>query len=87
MSKSGFSMDRQQTIHARIRKGMRSQGSTHGLRVIRAHSSLPCAAQRLYGITPMKDLKSRILAFSFAIVVGLAAWGGFVYLAMHLVKK
>jgi hypothetical protein len=35
----------------------------------------------------MKDLKSRILAFSFAIVVGLAAWGGFVYLAMHLVKK
>ena len=35
----------------------------------------------------MKDLKSRVVAFSFAILVGLAAWGGVVYFAMHLVKK
>ena len=79
-------MDRQQTIQTR-KKGMRSQGSTHGLRLIRAHSSLPCAAQRLYGCVPMKDLKSRIVAFSFALVVSLAAWGGVVYIAMHLVKR
>ena len=32
----------------------------------------------------MKDLKSRIVAFSFALVVSLAAWGGVVYIAMHL---
>ena len=66
---------------------MRSQGSTHGLRLVRTHSSLPRAAQRLYGCAPMKDLKSRVVAFSFAILVGLAAWGGVVYFAMHLVKK
>ena len=35
----------------------------------------------------MKNLKSRIIAFSFAILVSLAAWGGFVYIAMHLVKR
>jgi hypothetical protein len=45
------------------------------------------AALRLYRCAPMKNLKSRILAFSFAILVSLAAWGGFVYIAMHLVKK
>lgn len=35
----------------------------------------------------MKDLKSRIVTFSLAIVVSMVAWGGFVYLAMHFLKK
>ena len=45
------------------------------------------AALRLYRYAPMKDLKSRIIAFSFAILVSLAAWGGFAYVAMHFLKK
>jgi hypothetical protein len=35
----------------------------------------------------MKDLKSRIIAFLFAILLSLAAWGGFAYVAMHFLKK
>jgi hypothetical protein len=35
----------------------------------------------------MKDQKSRIFAFSLAILVSLAAWGGLLYVAMHSVKK
>jgi hypothetical protein len=35
----------------------------------------------------MKDLKSRIITFSLAILVSLAAWGAFVYVAMHFLKK
>ena len=34
----------------------------------------------------MKDLKSRILTFSLAVIVSLAAWGGIVYVAMHFIK-
>jgi hypothetical protein len=45
------------------------------------------AALRLYRCAPTKDLKSRIIAFSLAILVSLAAWGDFVYIAMHLIKK
>jgi hypothetical protein len=35
----------------------------------------------------MKNFKSRIIAFSLAILVSLAAWGGFAYVAMHFLRK
>jgi len=35
----------------------------------------------------MKDLKSRVIAFSFAILVSVAVWGGFAYVALHFLKK
>jgi len=35
----------------------------------------------------MKDQKSRIFAFSLAILVSLAAWGGVLYVATHFVKR
>ena len=55
---------------------------------VRVETSHPSrAALRPYGYAPMKDLKSRIIAFSFAILLSLAAWGGFAYLAMHFLKK
>jgi hypothetical protein len=54
---------------------------------VRVDASRPGRALRPCRCAPMKNLKSRIIAFSFAILVSLAAWGGFVYIAMHLVKK
>ncbi len=35
----------------------------------------------------MKDLKSRIVVFSFTVLVSLAAWGGVAYVAIHFFKK
>jgi hypothetical protein len=73
--------------HAR-REGMRSQARTTRFTPVRAEAPLPERAGRFYyGSAPMKDLKSRIVTFSLAILVSLAAWGGFVYVAMHFLKK
>lgn len=74
-------------MHAR-RHGMRSRApaaSPVHVPVETSHTSR--AALRFYTCAPMKDLKSRIIAFSFAILVSLAAWGGFAYVAMHFLKK
>lgn len=35
----------------------------------------------------MKDMKSRVVTFSLAILVSLAVWGGVILVAMHFVKK
>ena len=45
------------------------------------------AAPGNYGSIPMKDLKSRIVVFSFTVLLSLAAWGGVVYVAIHFFKK
>jgi len=82
-------VDERIKYHTRAqREGMRRRtpaASAAHLRVGTSHSSR--AALRLYRCAPMKDLKSRIIAFSFAILVCLAAWGGFAYVAMHFLKK
>jgi hypothetical protein len=71
--------------HARARKEeMRSGTPKARATHVRVHASV---SGRDHGCAPMKDLKSRIVTFSLAIVVSLAAWGGFVYLAMHFLKK
>ena len=67
---------------------MRSRTQAVSAEHVRVETSYPSrAALRLYKCAPMKDLKSRIIAFSFAILLSLAAWGGFAYLAMHFLKK
>jgi hypothetical protein len=35
----------------------------------------------------MKNRGLRIVTFSLAVLVSLAAWGAFVYVAMHFLKK
>jgi hypothetical protein len=82
-------MDERIKDHTRARsrgcgRGPRRQSAAHG-RVDASHPGR--AALRLYRCAPTKDLKSRIIAFSLAILVSLAAWGDFVYIAMHLIKK
>jgi hypothetical protein len=70
------------------REGMRSRTRQAPATPVRLYASLPGrVALRHYGYPPMKDLKSRILTFSLAILVSLAAWGGFAYVAMHFLKK
>jgi hypothetical protein len=67
---------------------MRSRIPAASAAEVRVDASRPGrAALRLYRCDPMKNLRSRIIAFSFAILVSLAAWGGFAYIAMHFLKK
>jgi hypothetical protein len=82
-------MDERIKNHTRARRqGMRSRALAASPAHVQVDASHPGRATlRLYRCAPMKDLKSRIIAFSFAILVSLAAWGGFVYIAMHLIKK
>jgi hypothetical protein len=63
---------------------MRSRASKARATPVRVHASV---TGRDHGCAPMKDLKSRIITFSLAVLVSLAAWGGFVYVAMHFLKK
>ena len=82
-------MDERTQDHTRARREVmrrrtRAAFAAHG-RVETTHLSR--AALRLYRYAPMKDLKSRIIAFSFAVLVSLAAWGGLAYVAMHFLKK
>jgi hypothetical protein len=71
-----------------MRQGMRSRTPAASPAYVRVDASDPGrAARRLYRCAAMKNLKSRVIAFSFAILVSLAAWGGFVYIATHFVKK
>ena len=70
------------------REGTRSRTRQAPATPIRMDAPLPRrSAPSHYGCAPMKDLKSRIFTFSIAIIVSLAAWGGFAYVAMHLFKK
>ena len=82
-------MDERTKNHTRARRqGMRSRMPAASPAHVRVETSHPSrTALRLYGYAPMKNLKSRIIAFSFAILVSLAAWGGFAYVAMHFLKK
>ena len=75
------------TTRAR-REGTRSRARHARSTPIRMNAPLSsCATQSHYWCTPMKDLKSRIFTFSLAVIVSLAAWGGFAYVAMHFLKK
>jgi hypothetical protein len=82
-------MDERIRNHTRARRqGMRSRTMPASPAHVRGDASHPGRATlRLYKCAPMKNLKSRILAFSFAVLVSLAAWGGFAYFAMHFLKK
>lgn len=82
-------MDERIKNHTRAwRQGMRSQTPAASPTYVRVETShLSRAALHFYKCAPMKNLKSRIIAFSLAILVSLAAWGGFAYVAMHFLKK
>ena len=68
------------------REGTRSGARQARATPIRMPAPLPHRAAPSHGCAPMKDLKSRILTFSLAVIVSLAAWGGIVYVAMHFIK-
>ena len=82
-------MDERIKNHTRARRrGMRSRSTEASPALVRGDTSHPGrAALRPYKCVPMKNFKSRIIAFSLAILVSLAAWGGFAYVAMHFLKK
>ena len=68
--------------------GMRSRARTIKFTPLRAAAPLSDRAdQRYYGIRPMKNRGLRIVTFSLAILVSLAAWGGFAYVTMQFLKK
>ena len=68
--------------------GMRSRARTIKFTPLRAAAPLSDRAdQRYYGIRPMKNRGLRIVTFSLAILVSLAAWGSVVRLAMQYLKK
>ena len=68
--------------------GMRSRARTIKFTPLRAAAPLSDRAdQRYYGIRPMKNRGLRIVTYSLAIVVSLAAWSGAVYFVMHFVKR
>ena len=70
------------------RQGMGSRTPAASLAHVRVEASRPRrAALSLYRCAAMKNLKSRVIAFSFSILVSLAAWGGFAYVALHFLKK
>lgn len=82
-------MDQRIGNHTRAHREATRSRTQHARPIlVRVDASSPgCAPQRHYGSAPMKDMKSRVVTFSLAILVSLAVWGGVILVAMHFVKK